>query len=165
DLRTYLRICEPAGRGSTSHPVSGPPLIRVPAVEAGQRNAHARPPLSRSLRRRVAGPLRLRTERRRGSAGDEQLLHPVVGAGGVHGYLVCRYGQPEVGEALEEPGQDGLQFGTGDVLAQALMDAVAEGQVAGHLPLEVRDIGIGEDAWIAVGRVHRHDDEVALADL
>jgi hypothetical protein len=48
---------------------------------------------------------------------------------GLDGHLVQGYGQPQARDAGEERAEGDLELGAGEVLPQALMDAVAEADV------------------------------------
>jgi hypothetical protein len=47
------------------------------------------------------------------------------------------------------------------LLAEALVDAVAEGQVLGGVPVHVKRVGIGESRRVAVGGLERDGDRLA----
>ena len=97
--------------------------------------------------------------------GDREALHAVDVRGlGAQVDLLGRYGQAQGGEAGDQRGERDPHLDAGELLAQALVDAVAEGQVPGGLPVDVERVGVGEALRVAVGGVVRQDDRRAGLD-
>src|SRR5918992_2146718 len=87
-----------------------------------------------------------------GLPGDGQLADAVDDGVLLERDLLHRYGDLQVGKPAEECGQDDLEFGAGQGLAEALVDAVAEGQVlAGGGPGQGGVVGGGGEISGAVG--------------
>src|SRR5690606_14875766 len=97
--------------------------------------------------------------------GDGQALDPVDVRGlRAPGDLAGRGGQPERGEAVQQRGEGDAHLDAGQLLAQALVDAVAGGQVAAVLAGQVDRVGVGEAPGVAVGGVVRQDHRRAGLD-
>src|SRR4029453_5711850 len=91
--------------------------------------------------------------------GDREALHPVDVRGlRAQANVFSRYGETQRGEAVDQRGERDPHLDAGQLLTQALVDAVAEGQVPAVLPAEVEHVGIGEALGVAVGGVVRQDD-------
>lgn len=60
-------------------------------------------------------------------------------------------GEAEARKAGEQPVQDDLEPETGQVLTEALVDAVTERNVAPAVAVDVEDLGVGEDLRVVVG--------------
>ena len=74
-------------------------------------------------------------------------------------------GELERGEALGELLERLLAFEPGQRRAEAVVDAVAEGEVLDVGPADVDAIGVGEARRVAVGRREQGDDALARLDL
>lgn len=80
------------------------------------------------------------------------------------GQVVRWGGDFQGGDAAEEGGEGDLQFRSGEVLAEALVDAVAEGDVVPVAAVDVEAFGLGKRRWVPVGRGQQGDDSLAGAD-
>lgn len=80
--------------------------------------------------------------------------------------LVRGSAQTQHRQPLEERGNRDAQFDTGQLLADALMDAEAEGQVSGGVAAtDVEGVGVLEALRVTVGREQGGDHHIALSDL
>ena len=67
-------------------------------------------------------------------------------------------------EAAQQSLEAGAHLDAGQLLAEALVDAVAEGQVTAGLAVDVQGVGVLEALRVAVGGQQRDDDGRSLAD-
>src|SRR5436190_21108836 len=86
------------------------------------------------------------------SPGDGQLVQAEDRAVVLERQVLDRPRQPQRGYAVEQRAVGDVEFGAGEVLAQALVDAVPEGDVVAGAAADVELVGIGEDPLVAVGR-------------
>jgi hypothetical protein len=75
--------------------------------------------------------------------------------------LLERHREPEAGQPAEQGGIDDLQLVSRQGLSQALVDAVAEGQVVGRVARKVEPVGIGEHALVPVRRGEQQEQALA----
>src|SRR5262245_26270947 len=83
--------------------------------------------------------------------GDRQIMHAVDLHIVLEADRLERRRQPEPGQPAEEGGIDHLQLVARQRLAEALVDAVAEGEVFGRVAREIELVGLGEHALVAIG--------------
>ena len=81
-----------------------------------------------------------------------------------HGELVGWHGQGQVGEPAGQFGQRDAQFYPGQRLADALVDAEAEGQVLLRAALDVEGIRLAVDAQVVVRGGKQRDRSLARPD-
>ncbi|GAA2983935.1 hypothetical protein JCM13580A_05030 [Streptomyces drozdowiczii] len=79
--------------------------------------------------------------------------------------MPVRYGETDAREAAEDRAQRDLRLGPGERRAQAAVDAVAEPEVRGRVPVQVEPARVREALRVAVGRTDRDQDRDARRDL
>ena len=84
--------------------------------------------------------------------------------GAAHGQLVGWHGQGQVREPAGQLGQRDAQLDPGQRLADALVDAEAEGHVLLRATLDIEGIRLAEDARVVVRRGQQRDGSLAGPD-
>jgi hypothetical protein len=95
--------------------------------------------------------------------GDRQFVGVDIHVG-PESHLAGGDGELEGREATQQAGESGAHLDAGQLLAQALMDAVAEGPVTAGRAVDVQGVGVAESLRIAVGGQQRDNDGRPLRD-
>src|SRR3569833_487296 len=98
------------------------------------------------------------------SPGHRHLVDAVHDRAVLVGQLVHRLGEPQAGHALEQRAEDDLQLQPGEVGADTVVQAEAEGDLAAGVTMDVQLGGVVERLFVPVGRECDRDDALALAD-
>jgi hypothetical protein len=69
---------------------------------------------------------------------------------GLEFHFACGDGQLEGREATQQTGETGAHLDAGQLLTEALVDAVAEGQLTAGLTVDVQCVGVVEAPGITV---------------
>ena len=69
-----------------------------------------------------------------------------------------RYRQPQSGQSAYQRGESDLQFGPGEVLSDALVNAVAERKMSAGVAVDVEAVWVVDESGVPVsgGQVHQH---------
>ena len=71
----------------------------------------------------------------------------------------------DVGEAIQNALIGHAELELGDSITQAFMHTVTKGQMFIHIiPSHIKDIGMGEHIWIAIGRAIPHNHFLILGN-
>src|SRR5579859_2735274 len=97
--------------------------------------------------------------------GDGEVLDAVEEAGGVEGLWGAARYVFYVGQAGQHDCEGDAGLLTGQGCAQAVVGAVAEGDMAPALAPNDEGIWIGEDCRVAIGRANIGDDKLMFFDL
>ena len=90
--------------------------------------------------------------------GDQAVEEWLRAPGQCHGVG----GEAQAGQAAQQRVDGNLAFETGKRCTEAIMDAVAETEVALRIARHVERVGMRELVTVTVGAAHHGDDEIAL---